>query len=465
MADIKSQTAALEARLADKKSLLDDLSKLITYLEDSEKVVLDLIIYLRTGRVPPLPSEGGVEFGLILYWLDNPPAEIEKILSEHPLLKLLWDGLKEIAPKTKITKADYDFLINKVVDEGGVPAQDGTLYGFSQYEQLDYRWVFAALNYGLNLTVNELHPFGTNPYRGALKANSDGQVKIAILGDWGTGKWPDGDTDGPAVQIMTEARAKNPDYIFHLGDVYYAGTDWRPPPGEEQMNFIDLWGPSAPETSFTLNSNHEMYGAASGYFSVALAAGGPFAHQNQTSYFALTFGNWVIIGLDSAYYCDTLMYMEGGLGGAAHPEQANFIKGLDLDGKRIMVLTHHNGLNFAGSQVLDLWKELHMALDHRDPDYWYWGHIHDGIVYNGHSASGTHSHARCVGHSAIPYGEAWGLENSHRVDYYAHTRRSPGSKTDPRVLNGYAIIRLTENDIFEEFYEQGNPNPVWPGQG
>ena len=51
MANIKSQTAALEARLADKKSSLDDLSKLITYLEDSEKVTLDLITYLRTGRV------------------------------------------------------------------------------------------------------------------------------------------------------------------------------------------------------------------------------------------------------------------------------------------------------------------------------------------------------------------------------------------------------------------------------
>jgi len=52
------------------------------------------------------------------------------------------------------------------------------------------------------------------------------------------------------------------DYIVHLGDVYYAGTELAPPPGEEMQHFLQMWPAMPPGRSFTLNSNREMYGGA-----------------------------------------------------------------------------------------------------------------------------------------------------------------------------------------------------------
>ena len=55
-----------------------------------------------------------------------------------------------------------------------------------------------------------------------------------------------------------------------------------------------------------------MYSAARGYFHNAL--GSPlFAAQKNTSYFALEFQDWVILGLDSAYYSHSIAVMEGRL--------------------------------------------------------------------------------------------------------------------------------------------------------
>ena len=89
---------------------------------------------------------------------------------------------------------------------------------------------------------------------------------------------------------LDDSSGAQADYIVHLGDVYYAGTT-----GEESGNFVDLWPKAyASGNSFTLNSNHEMYYGANGYFKTALGSGAPFAHQKNTSYFALTYGDWVV---------------------------------------------------------------------------------------------------------------------------------------------------------------------------
>ena len=68
---------------------------------------------------------------------------------------------------------------------------------------------------------------------------------------------------------------------------------------------------------------------------------------------------------------------------------------------------------------------------------------------------------RCIGHSAIPYGDAWGMEGQTTYDYYAQTPDT-GDKWGLRVLNGYAILTLTGATLTEEVFEQGNRNPVWP---
>ena len=67
------------------------------------------------------------------------------------------------------------------------------------------------------------------------------------------------------------------------------------------------------------------------------------------SYFALENDNWVIVGLDSAYFSpEGNLYTDGLLFDANHPNDQNAFllqKGVQaqLDGKKVIVLTHHNG--------------------------------------------------------------------------------------------------------------------------
>lgn len=145
---------------------------------------------------------------------------------------------------------------------------------------------------------------------------------------------------------MQRIQALEPDLAIHLGDVYYAGTqaditDFES--DEAQKNLVDLWpgAPQFPKGSFTLNSNHEMYGGAEGYFNVALRS--PlFAAQNRNSYFAIKWGGYLILGLDSAYYDKSELNMDGAPTG---PAQIAFVKSQASapDVKTVFVMTHHNG--------------------------------------------------------------------------------------------------------------------------
>lgn len=458
----KMLAQGLEITLAE---ILEAIKHIFAYLEASEAQVIEIIEHAKRPASPPkwegtATTDGSLEFGLVLYWVDNPPEIIEEILDEDIILLAIWAVLSIFfLPKTKITPEDYAFLIEKA-ETVGVTGPDGTIYGEGVYEMLDPKWLYAALNYLVNLVEpGKIASFGDNPQTLTLNGKTKGEVSIAVIGDWGTGEY--GDDGGPAKAIMKQIRDEiKPDYIIHLGDVYYAGTDQRTPPGEERDNFLKMWGESDPGSSFALNSNHEMYGACKGYFDVALGAE-TFESQKKTSYFCLTYGDFAILGLDSAYYSQSKLYMEGNLGDSGNRQQEKFISGLDLDGKKVIVMTHHTGVDLEGAKRLDLWGEVYKALG-RDPDYWYWGHIHDGIVYSDKSMAGKTTKARCIGHSAIPFGEAWGLQEDDVKDNIVFFSNTQVSKGSIKRLNGFAVITLHEDGtINEAIYDQGNPTPTW----
>ena len=117
-----------------------------------------------------------------------------------------------------------------------------------------------------------------------------------------------------------------PHLTIHLGDVYYAGTG-----DQEQHQFVNLW-PKGSIGSLALNSNHEMYSGANPYFKAI--AGSPFGLQNGCSYFALENNNWVIVGLDSAYFSpEDGLYMDGSLGPPGGGTQVMFLQGAGSKGQ------------------------------------------------------------------------------------------------------------------------------------
>jgi Calcineurin-like phosphoesterase len=396
------------------------------------------LVKLMSGLKPSDSEPGNVEFGLVLYILDT----------EHLLLARLLR-----LPPTAITPAMLTAWNGELVGPG-VANSDGTLLGYVKY-QLDPGWVLALLYY-IRLLVGLIckAPFGNTPAR--VEAAGD-QITIAVIGDWGTGQWADGNSNGPAMAVMAQVAKLNPDYTIHLGDVYYAGTEQDPlgMAGEEMDNFLNLWRAGTRGT-FTLNSNHEMYDGGNGYFGKALAAP-MFAAQKGTSYFALEGDRWIIVGLDSAYYSDIAgLFMNGAI---VDQGQLDLLQQCAATGKKLIVMTHHNALTTDGTAQLHLWHDVCGALG-RAPDLWYWGHIHNAIVYSPQSAAGADTLARCIGHSAIPFGSAYGLQNATggdlaSVSYFANTPMpNPDVQQQNRVLNGFALLTFSQDSITEQIYDQ-----------
>lgn len=464
----------IRASLAGLVGNNNPLNDFFAYLVESEGQALALIEYAKnpSGPKPSLPPNGSIEVGFVLYWLDNPPAEVKSWLAEHIVLEYIWEIIKDAAPPTKITTANYDFIINLIETES-VPWEDGTLIGTSKYENLDINWLLFVLNYAINIVdPGSIYPFQKNtgqPVTLSAKSGS-GDPTLGIIGDWGTGYYTDSNgTDCPAQRVITDLATRPIDYLIHLGDVYYAGTDLRPMPGEELDNFVELWPDQGEGRNFTLNSNHEMYGDAYGYFSQALSKDQPFSAQNGYSYFALTYGPWLVLGLDSAYYSDAenghKFYMDGAIGTDTFTDQITWLEGFRGHTGPVMVMTHHNPAVLTTGFTNQLFTQVNLALG-KMPDVWYWGHIHNGIVYQQLHISNAQIYVptkgRCCGHAAIPFGNAWGLEQNLNIPYYAHTPDPTFPKDSPRVLNGYATVTLHIDGSFtENFYEVGNQSAVW----
>src|SRR5712692_7540509 len=70
------------------------------------------------------------------------------------------------------------------------------------------------------------------------------QCTIALVSDWGA------DND-PAIHVRDQIVARHPDYVVHLGDIYYAGQD------NEARSFLNHW-PSAGQKRF---SHHQPFSA------------------------------------------------------------------------------------------------------------------------------------------------------------------------------------------------------------
>ena len=446
---------------SDASGLISALG-IVEYLENSEAQLLQAMYRSNIGNwptPPPQSTQGSLMFGLVPYWLHYPPEFIQNYVTHHEVLNWLWSGLKVVVP-TRLSQANYEALEKAATDQnGGLIGPDGTIYSDSTYDQLDPEWLWAALDYLVVTIGKDRAPFGASPQIVTLSGSSADQVRIAVVGDWGTGIY----SYNPAVQVMTQINNLKPDYIIHLGDVYYAGTDdFFPPTGEEVNNYLDLWPSTATQaagTSFMLNSNHEMYSGAKGYF--AALGDDRFQAQYGTSYFALKYGDWTIVGLDSAYYDTSAMFMDGSITkGDPNQIQPNWVKKLGLTPSKTIVMTHHNGLSYDGTSQNGIWCEINEALG-GDPAAWYWGHVHDGIAYTTPTVTGSNTIARCVGHGAFPYAKAWGMDEANpiRYEYYAHT---PNPKEPPRVLNGFMMMTITSaGQITEEWYEQGNPLPAF----
>jgi hypothetical protein len=333
-----------------------------------------------------------------------------------------------------------------VVDVG----PDGTIWGTGRYQQLDPGWAEAFALFLESLHTGK-HPFVEAPATIAIPDD----VQIGLAGDWGTGDWRTAANPAPSTSVRNHLAFLSPEITIHLGSVYYAGSSDR-----EQHLLTALW-PSGQIGSLALNSNYEMYSGGKPYFQAV--ANPPFSTQRGCSFFALENSHWVIVGLDSAYfayagesYVDGALFPDNGTSG-----QNSFLLKQAADAqanrKKFILLTHHNGLDAAGSSTNALWDQVMRAFPiGSGPNYWYWGHVHAGVVYH---SRGPNVQCRCCGHGALPTGKATQFADSPNVAW--HENRSASDPDIPqRVLNGFAMLYLDGPNINEVFYDE-NGGTAW----
>jgi hypothetical protein len=334
---------------------------------------------------------------------------------------------------------------------------DGAVYSDVEYGYLDPYWArcFTAMVLTEGLTP---------PFKVGNAIEIPDNATLAVLGDWGG-------ANPPALDVGAAAKA---DYLIHLGDVYYAGTNsgddgWLFP--YESTHFVDVWHGLAGH-SFALNSNHEMYAHATGYSLTTLAA--PAFQAQGGNCFALYNKAFRIVGLDSAYYApdnsilDFPGYMKGSLGDL-QGDQMQFLRGQIgqlKSGQNLILLTHHNGLNLDGSipaqtdAAYTLWQQVTQVVKQLPADsgksvWWYWGHEHAGVVYPHQSVNGTTIYPRCCGHGCIPWGVATELQAAQArgsVLWFEQQNLGPGDNYF--VTNGYASLALSGAKLGESFWNQ-----------
>jgi predicted phosphodiesterase len=218
--------------------------------------------------------------------------------------------------------------------------------------------------------------------------------KIALLADWGA-------DNVHAARLGNLAIGKGADYIIHLGDIYYSGTE------SECRTFLKNWplkdasGDPVQGKSFALNGNHEMYSLGRPYFTIVLPAFG-----QEASYFTLHNDYWQIQGLDTAY---DPFSIKGRTDARLRAQSQWLIDSIKNNSdKQNIFLSHNQPVSahmpeFKAAQplmeeVLQLLQEVGGTAIYG----WFFGHEHRCTIYKD-DAVGARFRARLIGNGSIAH--------------------------------------------------------------
>jgi hypothetical protein len=316
-------------------------------------------------------------------------------------------------------------------------AQLGVPFG-----QCDPRWAQVLEVYAASRIASK-----TIPYRRYSDINDfvitdrlPATATVALVADWGTGQ------DG-ARKMLSRIAARKPDVVFHLGDVYYSGTQ-----NEVQNYFYAIWqkvlgipkvawgskltDTTAKPATFHLTGNHDMYAGGQPYYAVIDMLGQP------ASYFCLRNDKWQFIAMDTGLH-DSNPAQQG---------QPTFLEDSEVawlkdkvrsaGGRKTILLSHHqlfssyekiggDSVNnkFLG-QVQDILPQV---------TAWFWGHEHNLVIYEPH----LNVLGRCIGHGAFPVSTADTMNPDPSVPIANVTL---GQDSLGFYQHGYLIMEINDAD-------------------
>jgi hypothetical protein len=294
------------------------------------------------------------------------------------------------------------------------------------------------------------HFKGNAPFKRATaksKITIPPRCKIAILGDWGA------DNDH-AQSIANLVSQQHPDYLVHLGDIYYSGSE------PECRKFLQNWplrdGSGQPKQgfSFALNGNHEMYSEGRYYFTTVLDGFG-----QEASYFQLSNDWWQFLGFDTAYVPFTI---SGG------PKDQNLQCQWDFlvdcinsnPSKKNVLLSHNQPVSAflketADSAPLRAEYDRLIGVTRRDAVYgWIFGHEHRCTIYDD---AALPYKARLLGNGSIPHDpqtetapQTDGKNTGTRFTAANHSRLDGG----PLAICTFALLTLNRDTITIDYINE-----------
>jgi 3',5'-cyclic AMP phosphodiesterase CpdA len=259
----------------------------------------------------------------------------------------------------------------------------------------DPRWTDTALKY-YEFLAAKAAGVAKNPYvnyRALSDFVIDGKLpakaRVVLLGDWGTGQ-PEAKT------VIAQIARKKPDVLIHMGDVYYAGTDF-----EMENYFYNLLPPSLSPNKipvYTLCGNHDMFSGGEPFYRMLGRLGQP------ASYFCLRNDAWQFLAADTGFYDNQ---PDGKTPTYLHDTEVTWLadKIENRGDRRTILLSHHQLFtafeDICGKGVNDrLNQQVAPLLP--SVDIWFWGHEHNLVVYEPYMGV----LARCIGHGAFPMSPA-----------------------------------------------------------
>jgi 3',5'-cyclic AMP phosphodiesterase CpdA len=271
---------------------------------------------------------------------------------------------------------------------------------------------------------------------------------IALLGDWGTGQ-------ENARKLLVQVAAKKPDVVFHLGDVYYSGTE-----NEVKNYFYAIWqsvlgipkvawgaaltDAAAKPATFHLSGNHDMYAGGGPYYAVIKMLGQP------ASYFCLRNDDWQFIALDTGLH-DANPLAEGAATFLEDTEAA-WLKDkiATAAGRKTILLSHHQLFSATDKigggpvntrllgQIADVLPQV---------TAWLWGHEHSLVIYKRFQ----NVLGRCIGHGAFPV--PVDLDEAAAADVPIEDVRLDKDRTGGLFLHGYAMVKLDGPAATATYYQ------------
>ena len=268
------------------------------------------------------------------------------------------------------------------------------------------------------------------------KAKLPDDAVIGVVADWGTG-------EPEALEVLWQVKKHNPNVVMHLGDIYYAGTEY-----EVENYFYQPWKrilelDTSKVLSLALPGNHDLYAGGKPFFGLLQKLG------QEASYFCLRNDHWQLIGLDTALN-DKL----GGKPTSLDPTEAEWVldKIENAGNRRTILLSHHQLFSandqFDGKSYNEnLYNQLHSILP--KVDLWLWGHEHDLVLFDEHKGL---KRGRCIGGSAFPVGN-FEMPTTHVNPDVPFNKEVALSKGPAFYQHCYTMIKLAGPAATILYYE------------